>query len=339
MRFLPFALTAVAIPLSALCSRASAQAFETTAHLKLREGPSREFEILRVLEKESRVLQLDPDSVKNGYRWVLAGRDTGWVAARYLRLVPAIARTSTKPSENAVSARASAQAETSTAIDSSWVKQPIEHSVFSGVSSGNAFTCGPNGAAKSNDPGTNERKNRSDAPQNPHPVSWDAIGKEANLPWPREASTTRKAWTRSQLSAIEPYEGLAVVVTGFIRALRAQSGNREDTNCGKTGEDNTDWHIALVGDPQMPESEAVVVEPTPRFKINHPGWKPAKLASFVNTGRAEDSVRVTGFLLLDPTHKGHLTRYRGTLWEVHPVTEIEVFILGRGWITLDAFAR
>ena len=49
--------------------------------------------------------------------------------------------------------------------------------------------------------------------------------------------------------------------------------------------------------------------------------------------------RVTGFLMFDPADEGHLTRYRGTLWEVHPVTQIEFFVLGRGWITLDDFAR
>lgn len=337
MRFLKLRLTAVTIAVGLQPSHVAAQVFETTANLRLRQGPSTEFEILRVLEKGSQVAKLHPDSARNGYRWVLAGRDTGWVAVRYLTPIAA-AGASENLSENAASARAAAPTGMAAAIDSSWDKQAIEHSVFSGISSGVSFSCGPNGATGSNDPGTNERKNRSDPPQNPHAITWEAIGKESNLAWPRQASTTRRAWTAAQLSEIEPYEGIAVVVTGFIRALRPQSGNREDTNCGKTGENNTDWHMALVGDAQMPESEAVVVEPTPRFKINHPGWKPAKLAPFVNTGRAEDSVRVTGFLLLDPTHKGHLTRYRGTLWEVHPVTEIEVFVLGRGWITLDDFA-
>lgn len=332
------ARAALSIALYLLASRAGAQTFETSANLKLRAGPSSEFEILRVLEKTSRVEQLHPDSARNGYRWVVAGQDTGWVAARYLKSVAPL-DVSVNRRQTALSTPGAALSGTAIAIDTSWNKQAIEHSAFSGVSSGQSFTCDPNGAAGSNDPGTNERKNRSDVPQNPHAISWDAIGRESNLPWPRQASTTRRVWTAAQLTEIEPYEGIGVIVTGFIRALRPQAGNAEDTNCGKKGEDNTDWHIALVGDPAMPESEAVVVEPTPRFKINHPGWKPTKLASFVNSGRAGDSVRVTGFLLLDPTHKGHLTRYRGTLWEVHPVTEIEVFVLGRGWITLDDFAH
>jgi len=304
------------------------------ANLRLRAGPSSEFEILRVLEKTSRVDQVHPDSARNGYRWVAAGRDTGWVAARYLRLIPAL-DASANQRESALAPLDRTRNVIASVVDPSWEKQPIEHSIFTGTSGGESFTCGPNGAAGSNDPGTNERKNRSDAPQNPQPIAWAAIGNESKLPWPRQASTTRRMWTAAQLAEIKPYEGIGVVVTGFIRALRPQAGNTEDTNCGKKGEDNTDWHVALVGDPAMPESEAVVVEPTPRFKINHPGWTPANLAAFVNTRRSQDSVRVTGFLLLDPTHKGHLTRYRGTLWEVHPVTEIEVFVPARGWIKLD----
>lgn len=338
LRFLKQPCTFLAVALCLPASRAAAQTFEATADLRLRAGPASQFEILRVLEKASRVAQLHPDSARNGYRWVVAGQDTGWVAARYLRRIATV-DASANQRANVLPAPAAEPSGTATAVDSSWEKQPIEHASFSGASGGKSFTCGPKGAAGSNDPGTNERKNRSDAPQSPHAIAWDAIGRESNLPWPRQASTTRRVWTTAQLAEIEPYEGIGVVVTGFIRALRPQAGNAEDTNCAQKGENNTDWHIALVGDPQMPESEAVVVEPTPRFKINHPGWTPANLAAFVNTGRAQDSVRVTGFLLLDPTHKGHLTRYRGTLWEVHPVTEIEVFVPARGWITLDELAH
>ncbi|HEV8449179.1 MAG TPA: hypothetical protein VGQ44_20290, partial [Gemmatimonadaceae bacterium] len=55
-------------------------------------------------------------------------------------------------------------------------------------------------------------------------------------------------------------------------------------------------------------------------------------------------VRVTGFLMLDPAHpthiRGHCTEkcdtktfYRATLWEVHPVTRIQVLKNGT-WVEL-----
>jgi hypothetical protein len=48
----------------------------------------------------------------------------------------------------------------------------------------------------------------------------------------------------------------------------------------------------------------------------------------------KDSVRVSGYLLLDPVHKNHLNKYRQTLWEVHPIHRIEIFQNGV-WKDLD----
>lgn len=49
---------------------------------------------------------------------------------------------------------------------------------------------------------------------------------------------------------------------------------REGTNCGFTGEVNTDWHVALTRSYKGHEADAIVVEPTPRFKRRHPAWHP-----------------------------------------------------------------
>lgn len=175
---------------------------------------------------------------------------------------------------------------------------------------------------------TNQRKNRTDLPSSYHAVEFGAL---MDLEWPREATTRRDKWTKEQLDMIAPFEGEAVTVTGFIVALRPQANSSEATNCGAKGEDNTDWHMALVGDAGDPEPQAMVIETTPRIKHLHPNWKPAALKPFVNKS---DSVRVSGFLLMDPVHKGHLGKYRRTLWEVHPIHRIEVFT-GNRWIDVD----
>ena len=39
--------------------------------------------------------------------------------------------------------------------------------------------------------------------------------------------------------------------------------------------------------------------------------------------------------MLDPEHMNHMHKYRQTLWEIHPVTRIEVFVKGTGWMELD----
>jgi hypothetical protein len=38
--------------------------------------------------------------------------------------------------------------------------------------------------------------------------------------------------------------------------------------------------------------------------------------------------------MFDPEHTNHLGKYRMTLWEIHPITRIEVFQNG-AWIELD----
>jgi hypothetical protein len=96
-----------------------------------------------------------------------------------------------------------------------------------------------------------------------------------------------------------------------------------------------------------------VIEPTPRSK-RHAGWTPAA-AKAIAVRRSPSSprneaaaarVRVTGFLMLDPVHPSHIRGkctsncagkrfFRATLWEIHPVTRIEVFRNGT-WVDLAA---
>jgi hypothetical protein len=151
----------------------------------------------------------------------------------------------------------------------------------------------------------------------------------------------RPGWTSAQRSAIARYEGVPLTVTGFLAALRPQAGNSEGTNCGWGGEANTDWHMAFVERDTDAESRAMVVEPTPRFKRKAPGWTAAALQEYVGDRRdPTDSVRITGFLFYDPDHRNHIVgigtpkkKYRFTMWELHPVTRIEVFRDG-AWVDI-----
>ena len=49
---------------------------------------------------------------------------------------------------------------------------------------------------------------------------------------------------------------------------------------------------------------------------------------------SDKPVRISGWLLLDPEHRNHLGKYRSTLWEIHPITRIEVMKDG-SWVDLD----
>ena len=209
----------------------------------------------------------------------------------------------------------------SNAISTSWEKPAPQAKTFRL----HGRSCGPAGDGDETE--TNRRKNRIDVPSSYHAITFDAVDK---LAYPN-ATTARSRWTAEQLAEIAPYEGVALTVTGYMVALRPQRGNAEACNCSWTGDDETDWHIALVGSPGGKEADALVVETTPRIRIDHPRWTTENIRPWLNSS---NPIRVSGWLLMDPWHKNHLGRYRNTLWEVHPITKIEVMVDGM-WVDLD----
>lgn len=312
----------------------------TTTRLNLRPMPDTLHRPLRVLRRGAELLVIAPDSAQGFYHVVAlkpSRRDTGWVAARYVRVFPIEHAALAAPEETPVIEGLDAPAER---ISANWKKQPIRHSTWKGVDHDTTFSCPFRGLKGNDDPETNERKNRVDVPTRYHAVQFNAIADSATMPWPK--GKTRPAWDRTakgradRASMVTPFEGVAVTVTGFIRKIRSQASNEESTNCRANGEANTDWHIALVGEFDAPESLAMVVEPTPRMKkLHHGKWTRAKLDDYENPSDDADSVRISGFLMLDPEHMNHMHKFRQTLWEIHPVTRIEVFVKGRGWVELD----
>jgi len=57
-----------------------------------------------------------------------------------------------------------------------------------------------------------------------------------------------------------------------------------------------------------------------------------RLNPLVNTNR---QVRISGWLMFDPDHPSHLSVFRTTLWEIHPITKIEVW-QGGAWVDLES---
>jgi hypothetical protein len=170
-----------------------------------------------------------------------------------------------------------------------------------------------------------------------HAVSLDAI---LGLPYPKNHKTQRSSWPAADLDVIKPFEGEAVTVTAFIAQQRGlivqdsvNSKSGESTNCHAKDDGGVDWHITLVKHPKDAKSTGVVVEVTPRIRAAGHPWTPALLSSAITNG---DSVRVSGWTLYDPEHFAQTANYdpanpsggvkvRATLWEIHPVTALEVF--------------
>ena len=104
--------------------------------------------------------------------------------------------------------------------------------------------------------------------------------------------------------------GEGATIQGVVVGVRR--GGPESSNCNRSGAEFEDVHVALAGAFNARPSKWVVVEITPH-------WRPIPWVDpFKCVGQ---TVRVTGWLVFDrtPTDSG-----RGTPWEIHPVTGIEL---------------
>src|SRR5262249_44124022 len=105
----------------------------------------------------------------------------------------------------------------------------------------------------------------------------------------------------------------------------------ESCNCHSPDDDQRDFHLWLTRDAGADRSDSMVVEVTPRLRVKHPGWTAESLE---RAAQEERRIRISGWLMLDPEHPDQVGKPRGTLWEIHPITSIEVQRDGR-WVPLD----
>lgn len=183
------------------------------------------------------------------------------------------------------------------------------------LESGNEV-CGPTGDAKNaKAQGLNNNKNRTDMPADSDyvDIGWSDL---AGLPSDR----------------VNDFVGAPVRVLGFLshRIAVENNGSGESTNCHLLGDNEVDWHIYLTKSSAQAISQAVIVETTPRTRPQH-RWTTDMLTPLVDS---QTQVRVSGWLMYDSEHVGAIGTQRATVWEVHPITRIEVQQDGQ-WVDLD----
>jgi hypothetical protein len=101
--------------------------------------------------------------------------------------------------------------------------------------------------------------------------------------------------------------------------------------------------MPLTDDVGQGENVAIIVETTPRVRRQHTQWTTARLkpwtahiGSKANASYNQQPVRISGWLMLDPEHQDMIDEgLRSTLWELHPITKIEVWDDGQ-WVDLDS---
>jgi SH3-like domain-containing protein len=164
----------------------------------------------------------------------------------------------------------------------------------------------------------------------------------------RAANRLKDRVTRPRASEIDPAVTLAAMLARGADETRWQStqgaaitgivvdvkrGSQETVNCGATDKQFQDTHIAVALHAGDPDTSWVIVEVTPRWRAYLAAQGTAWWATDSLRARLKGhSVTFTGWMFFDGEHQDEAENtkpkaprnWRGTAWEVHPVTGIVV---------------
>ena len=167
----------------------------------------------------------------------------------------------------------------------------------------------------------NELKNRTGTIA-PRSLTVNAVRR---LPSPGAVTRNRSTWTAAARALVASWEGSEASVEGTLVAAKEQG--LEAANCRRA--DQLDIHLWLAAAGQS-KSQAVVAELTPRWRAVNPAWNATTVGQLA---LLRTRVRLTGWLLFDEGHPDQVGKSRATLWELHPVTKIEILRAG-SWVEL-----
>jgi hypothetical protein len=200
--------------------------------------------------------------------------------------------------------------------------------------------CGPKGDATDSsraDPYLNALKNRDVAPDSYTHTTVAAV--VADTPDALEEGPIRRdKWKKvKNAQALVPKEAKGIEVIGYLAGVTPEK--EESCNCADPN--HKDHHMWLVANPGEKQAKSMVVEISPRLLKDHGDWP--KLASKAH--RDGTQVRIRGWRTFDEEHpeqlhnrKNHagkiLHATRATLWEIHPILEIDVKQGGK-WVPID----
>jgi hypothetical protein len=183
--------------------------------------------------------------------------------------------------------------------------------------------CPPNGDG--GDRALNRLKNRVDTGDYVA-VSFQAL---MDLEWAVAIERhNRSTWSAADKADIKKFEGVPITVEGFLAKVKEEGP--ESCNCHGAQRKNHDFHMWLTESADDDRDSSVVVETTPRVRRQHPSWTLGKLQSISN---GHEPVRISGWLMFDQEHPEQYAVTRATLWEIHPITKIEIK-QGGDWVEL-----
>ncbi len=130
-----------------------------------------------------------------------------------------------------------------------------------------------------------------------------------------------KGYGQSEWATVREYSQRAVSLEGYIIELRRSTGDELRWGVG-------DIHVHLRETPQprcSPDGnrkEQVVAAVTRAFQPPKTGWSYDALSDLCER---QARVRISGWLLHDFEHLRDVGDRRGSAWEIHPVTKVEVW--------------
>ena len=121
-------------------------------------------------------------------------------------------------------------------------------------------------------------------------------------------------------------EHAAASIEGYI--LKAKEEKEESCNCHSHNPSNWDYHVYLNIDKEAHKiGESIVIEITPYTRKLHPEYT----LEYIQHLKGK-KVRISGWLMFDFEHLSNSYEshpevekvFRHTVWEIHPITSIEV---------------
>ncbi|MGH9392738.1 MAG: hypothetical protein ACRD1E_01085 [Terriglobales bacterium] len=178
------------------------------------------------------------------------------------------------------------------------------------------YGCTPEiAAARGGDVDLYRLKDRIQQAASPQPASVDGIAAYAapsvltGLP--------RARWKQPDLDLAAAHEHQGVMVEGFLLAAVPRGWSLWNCN-------NSRWidvRLWIGASADAGQRQAIVAVVTPPWQDANAYWDRATLRALA---ARQPRVRVTGWMLYADDDAVELTRGRRTLWEIHPVTRIEI---------------
>jgi len=168
------------------------------------------------------------------------------------------------------------------------------------------------------DPDLNRLKNRVKPPDSYLPVPLKYFLKLKPKEMKAMRDRPRAQWTDAARAEAADWEKRGMMIEGYLLNFKQKKQAPESCNCySKT---DRDIHLNLVADlgSGMTKAKSMVMEISPR--VTRPKWTLATLQQLANAGTR---LRISGWLMYDQEHVSSIGKSRGTVWEVHPIHEIE----------------